>query len=278
MRNAFPFLLVIPLVLAAGCADDDAGTTTFNTFVTTFSTMSSPTTVATVFDTWSLETTTGTPTEDLPASEGTVIGETGAETFGGSETSAPATDGAASTSAGGGTTTGTSGTEGDDSSGSEDSTSEGDPIPDPPAGCAVFAEWLGRHVLEMRYVRVDASACPRDTKIELEFSVDAPVASVFFAELPYRPCSAFGGVASPAGATPDGVVMDIEGHEGATSWSARLLTNGVVSDDVEVPEVLTGQHWFNEPNAPGTPIHRRADFSWIVQDGPAPGCDLLPVD
>ena len=254
--------VLLSAILLATCTDEDTSTTTFSTLVTTFSSMSSPSTNATAFDTWS-------PTDEHLTSEGSE------DTFGASETSAAV----GSTSEGDdSTSSGTSESSGD-STGTEESTGD-DPMTHPPKGCAWLIEVLGRTTVDLRYVVVDMSRCERSKLATLTFQAATPSPSSWQALLTRRECGVFGGLHSPAampGFGEDGFTMDIEGTEGGTNILVRLEVDGEVSDEMILPNVLKGQSWQGEPDAPVVPVRRREDHSWVPIEEHVPGCELVTV-
>lgn len=208
-------------------------------------------------------------TDDLLTSEGDE------DTFGASETSAAV----GSTSEGGGPTSSDTSESSSDSTGTEESTG-GEPMTHPPKGCAWLIEVLGRTTVGLRYVVVDMSRCERSKLATLTFQTATPSPSSWQALLTRRECGVFGGLHSPAampGFGEDGFTMDIEGTEGATNILVRLEVDGEVSDEMILPNVLKGQSWQGEPDAPVVPVRRREDHSWMPVSEHVPGCELVTV-
>jgi len=236
---------VLPLALLAACVDDDTSTTTFSAFVTTFSTMSSPSTNATALDTWMPTEADETPTSGLDSN------------------STSETTGSDSNSSSVGSTTNDSETDG--------------PVSSPPAGCAHFVEIGGRQTPEGRWIIVDASACDRADEIVVYFEGGQVPGTM--TGIPANPCAILGGVESPAFQAKElpWVLVTIGDAVDPVVWAAVLFVNDVNSDSVRVPAILQGQEWPDAPEAPKGTVRRRADWSWGVLDAPIMSCDLLPV-
>lgn len=248
-RDAFR-LSFLPLLLLTACPDGDV---TVTTNVTTYSTMSSPST----------NVTSDEPTE--PTTTGLDGSDTGVPAF-------PSTGGPDWTSTGE-----DPGTDGGETT--EDTTGgPGEPLPEPPSGCAHFVEVNGRQTPERRWVIIEASACDRSSSLEVVFGGDPGVEVV--TGIPFNPCAVLGGTESPAANPVLGmprVVVTIGDAVEPAAWTASLLVDGEESDSVRVPAVLQGQDWPQAPEAPFTPIHRRDDWSWVLVDAFSGSCGLAPV-
>lgn len=250
MNKPFTFL---SLLLLAACSDVDTNTTTFSTLVTTFSTMSSPSSNATMFDSLPTSSDAFTGADDDSHSETSALSDASSE-----DTSAPST-GEAETSTG----------------------EQAGPLPVPPSGCAVFVEVLPRtEFANTRYVVVDMTGCPRAEFATLTYQAVSPLFSSWKAPIARRDCGVFGGNMSPAGAPgegEDGVVLSMVGTDEATAVLLRLEVEGEVSDELILPDDLAGQTWEGQPGAPTVSLRRREDWSWVPVEEHVPGCDLIPL-
>lgn len=216
-------------------------------------------------------------TEDIPT--------TGTDTVTTGETDAivdtSTTDATGVTEAG--TTTGDDTSSSSSSSPTEtldgESTGAAEPQKIVPTGCAHFVEIEGHTPVARRYAIVNAGACDPAARLSIEWTAGTlPEGTTVTMVGQAEKCAAYGPRGSAVTGDSEWVSTTIEGAVALTIWRARLLVDGVKSDEVQLPVALTGQEYPYAPGLPQSAIRRVEDFSWRVVPEHIGGCDLSAID
>lgn len=126
-----------------------------------------------------------------------------------------------------------------------------------------------------RHFVIDTTMCARDSEVSIAIRK--------FGALPVTTalgkagsCAVYGGASGFAGQTPGAIIVDIAvEQEAMEAYQIAVTVDGAQSDDVHLPDILTGQEWQGAPLPPAQPIRRLDDWSWRVVNMPTADCSLL---